>query len=542
MPYGTDFTNLVANYTTSPIALVKVGSTVQQTNVTSNNFTNPVQYVVRSADETKTNTYTIKTEIANSFPTDITISCDTINELKRIGSKIGYFETADIDLLDVHTYSLVAGTGDADNSAFTIDGDSLKTAIRFDYETKNLYSIRVKTNDNNGGTFEKVFQIQIKDYYEKITISCDTIIEIAPKNSTIGGLMYTDTLNAPHVFTLVSGVGSTDNSNFKIVGDSLVSNSLFDYETKEFYSIRVQANDNLGALYQEVLSIRIIDYFEDMEISVDTILETVNINSFITKFSNSDTLNIPHYYSLISGVGDTDNSSFKISNDTLYNTIKFDYETKTSYSIRTQVADNLGWTYEESYTFNIIDQNDEVPISAANSTTDVDENIGNQIVFNIIATDADFSPEFKILKYKQVDTLTNTNFEVDENLGIIKIINPVDYEIDTQFPLSIEISDGLNITTVGVLVKINDLNDEIPVILDTILTFQDNTILETELIQFEATDRDANSNLTFSISDDFDGTFELSSDGLLVLKKYFDYDTKNLYEFNITVSDGDNER
>lgn len=36
----------------------------------------------------------------------------------------------------------------------------------FDFETKNSYSIRVQTDDGNGGTFEKQFTITINDLDE----------------------------------------------------------------------------------------------------------------------------------------------------------------------------------------------------------------------------------------------------------------------------------------------------------------------------------------------------------------------------------------
>ncbi len=43
-----------------------------------------------------------------------------------------------------------------------------------------------------------------------------------------------------------------------------------------------------------------------------------------------------HTYSLVSGSGDTDNASFSISGANLLSAESFDYETKTSYSIRSK--------------------------------------------------------------------------------------------------------------------------------------------------------------------------------------------------------------
>jgi hypothetical protein len=49
VPYGTDVKNLIATFTASAGANVKVGSTVQQSGITTNDFTNPVVYTVTAA-------------------------------------------------------------------------------------------------------------------------------------------------------------------------------------------------------------------------------------------------------------------------------------------------------------------------------------------------------------------------------------------------------------------------------------------------------------------------------------------------------------
>ena len=63
---------------------------------------------------------------------------------------------------DKHTYSLVSGTGDADNSKFTIDANkTLKTAASFNYDHNSSLTIRVVASDQKGATFEKIFSIKI---------------------------------------------------------------------------------------------------------------------------------------------------------------------------------------------------------------------------------------------------------------------------------------------------------------------------------------------------------------------------------------------
>ena len=99
----------------------------------------------------------------NNTPTEIVLSSSSVNENLAIGTEVGTLTSTDVDNGDTHTYTLVSGNGDTDNSSFTITNDKLKSGEVFDFETKSSYSIRVQTDDGNGGTFSKSFTISITD-------------------------------------------------------------------------------------------------------------------------------------------------------------------------------------------------------------------------------------------------------------------------------------------------------------------------------------------------------------------------------------------
>ncbi len=113
--------------------------------------------------------------VFNSSPTDIILSNASIDENNEVGATIGDFSTNDPDASDTHTYTLVAGAGDTDNSSFTIDGVSLKAVGTFDFETQSSYSIRVKTDDGRGGSFEKNFTISIDNVAEPEVVVSGTV-------------------------------------------------------------------------------------------------------------------------------------------------------------------------------------------------------------------------------------------------------------------------------------------------------------------------------------------------------------------------------
>ena len=92
------------------------------------------------------------------------------------GTTVGAFSTTDLDSGDSHTYALVSGAGDTDNASFTLDGSTLKTAAIFDYETKNSYTLRVRTTDSGGLFFEQTFTISITDVNET-PIAVDDLVD-----------------------------------------------------------------------------------------------------------------------------------------------------------------------------------------------------------------------------------------------------------------------------------------------------------------------------------------------------------------------------
>lgn len=70
VPTGTDVTGLIATFDTTG-ASVKVGTVVQTSGATANDFTSPLSYVVTAADNS-TKTYMITVEVARSASKEIT--------------------------------------------------------------------------------------------------------------------------------------------------------------------------------------------------------------------------------------------------------------------------------------------------------------------------------------------------------------------------------------------------------------------------------------------------------------------------------------
>jgi hypothetical protein len=130
----------------------------------------------------------------SQVPTDISLSASSIAENNLENAVVGSLSTIDPDSSDAHSYSLVAGAGDSDNAIFNISGNSLRANGAFDYESKNSYSVRVRSTDLGGNTFEKVFEVSVTDVNETPSDTTPPVIELngAASVSVVWGETYTD--------------------------------------------------------------------------------------------------------------------------------------------------------------------------------------------------------------------------------------------------------------------------------------------------------------------------------------------------------------
>ena len=97
----------------------------------------------------------------NETPSAMAITKSNLYESNTINQVVGALSTSDQDAGDSHTYSLVSGTGSTDNAAFNVSGNQIRASQAFSSATKNSYSIRVRTTDKGGLSFEKVYTVSI---------------------------------------------------------------------------------------------------------------------------------------------------------------------------------------------------------------------------------------------------------------------------------------------------------------------------------------------------------------------------------------------
>ncbi len=216
-----------------------------------------------AVDITDNATVTITNDDFNNAPSDITLGTNSIAENNALDATIGGLITTDLDAGDTHTYSLVAGTGDDDNGSFLIDGTDLKVNnASFNFEDRASYSVRLQTDDGNGGTFAKAFTIAITNVNETpfaLSLTNNTIDE-ADEAQEVGSFMTLDPDNGDTFsYALITGAGDTDNAEFEISGLTLRTVGLINFEAGATRSVLVQVTDAGGLTFNQAFTINIAE-------------------------------------------------------------------------------------------------------------------------------------------------------------------------------------------------------------------------------------------------------------------------------------------
>jgi VCBS repeat-containing protein len=133
----------------------------------------------------------------DASPNDIALTPATIAENQPSNTTVGTLSTVDPDIGQTHSYVFVSGSGDANNSSFTIIGNQLKANASFDFETKNSYTVRVKSTDSGVPplSVEKQITIMVSNVNEAPVAVVDsyTINEDTALTVVAAGVLSNDT-------------------------------------------------------------------------------------------------------------------------------------------------------------------------------------------------------------------------------------------------------------------------------------------------------------------------------------------------------------
>ncbi|MBU6216090.1 MAG: cadherin repeat domain-containing protein, partial [Acidobacteria bacterium] len=494
-------------------------------------------------------TFTITVNNLNEAPTDITVTPSSIEENNTAGDTVGTLAATDPDAGDTHIFTLVAGAGATDNASFTIDGDSLKLNVSADFETKSSYSLRVRAEDGDGATFEKVLTVTITDVDEAPTaldLSATSLDENVAANTTVGTLSTTDPdAAATHAYTLVAGAGDTDNARFNVSGSALRISASPDFETKSSYSVRVRTTDQGSLSFEETFTITVNNLNEaptNVTLTPSSIGENNTAGDTVGTLAASDPdAGDTHTFTLVAGTGDTDNAEFSIVGTSLKISDSADFETKSSYSLRVQAEDADGATFEKALTVTITNAN-EAPTALDLSVTSIDENVAaNSTVGTLSTTDPDAAATHTYTLVAGAGDTDNASFNVSGSA--LRISASPDFETKDSYEVRVRTTDQGSLFLEEIFtITVNNLNEAPTNITVTPSSIEENNTAGDTVGTLAATDPEAGDTHTFTLvagtGATDNGSFTIVGDSLQI-DVSADFETKSSYSLRVQAEDGD---
>lgn len=526
------------------------GSTLRATN--SFDFETKSSYTVRvrSTDQdgffTDKN-FTITVTNVNEASTDVSISPPAIFENAGENATVGSLSTVDPDAGDTFTYTFVSGNGDADNAAFNINGSTLRATNSFDFETKSLYTVRVRSTDQGGWFVEKALIISVTNTNEAPTefdLAPQTVAENGGTNATVGTLttIDPDTGNT-FVYSLITGTGDSDNAAFNIGGSALRATNNFDFETKSSYTVRIRSTDQGGLFVERAFTISVSNVNDpptNIDLAISSIPENSSANATVGTLSTLD----PDFgntftYSLIAGTGDTNNSAFSIVGTTLIATNSFDFELKSSYSIRVRSTDQSGLFVDKAITITVTDVN-ETPSSIGLTSTTIAENAGPNASVGALSTiDQDTGNTYLYALASGAGDTDNASFTVSGST--LRTTGSFDFETKSSYAIRLRSTDqGGLFTEKTFVITVTNVN-ETPSDLDlTPKTIAENSGANATVGTLSSSDPDAVSTFVYTLvagnGDTDNAAFNISGLALRATQN-LDFETKSSYSVRVRSTD-----
>ena len=110
-----------------------------------------------------------------------------------------------------------------------------------------------------------------------LTLSTSTIAENQVIGTVVGNLTTTDPdTGDTFTYSLVTGIGATDNSVFTISNNQLKTKAVFDFEAKNSYSIRVRTTDQGGLFFEQQLTIGVTDLNDNDSFTTTALQDIIN--------------------------------------------------------------------------------------------------------------------------------------------------------------------------------------------------------------------------------------------------------------------------
>ena len=433
----------------------KVPSTPIQVNVKKDTLVEPNEYLVLHIDSI---TGAILPNGETSGELVIHIIDAPIGHVEFDTTKTYKFE--ENKLGEVDAIKILNGT---ENTRFHLDSaytdryelDSLTGKLTLigeplDYEKAAIDVIKVTLTDTGNVSVTRNIPISVIDVNEAPTI--DDVTTNLPENlihpfmveKLVAKDPDTKTEFTQNVFTMLEG----DTSIFRLDSDGeLWAKKTFDYETdQKTYTIKVLVQDKNDPSLKDsaIVTVNITNSNDGPKFDThDTTFYVDENKPFKDSVKATDQDGDKITYSIVGTV------PFKIdSTGVITSTRTFDYEKEKGFTFKVVADDGKA---KDTMTVNIKVTDVNEPVHTKDTTFVVDEGKTGEIG-KVKGEDEDGKP----VKFSCDDTV---HYSIDTNTGILRLVDPFDYEVTKSDTVKVFVTDGVFTDTAIVVVDVKNVNE-----------------------------------------------------------------------------------
>jgi hypothetical protein len=298
-----------------------------------------------------------------------------------------------------------------------------------------------------------------------ITLSPATIAENNAVSAQVGAFSTTDSdVGNTFVYTLVAGTGDTDNASFNIINGNLVATTVFDYETRNSYWVRVRSTDQGGLYFEKQLTILGTDVNESPIVTSDGVASVAESQTAVQTVTGTDPDAGTTLSYRISGGADSALFTINSSTGVLTFVSAPDYEIPTDagtnnvYDVTVEVSDGT-LTATKAVAVTVTNVNEAPSITSSGAVNAAENQTAAQTV---VGSDSDAS---STLTYSITGGADSVKFTINSSTGVLTFVsapdfeNPTDVGTNNVYDVIVEVSDGMLTATKAVTVTVTNIID-----------------------------------------------------------------------------------
>jgi photosystem II stability/assembly factor-like uncharacterized protein len=303
VPYGTDISNLVANFTVSNLAQVKIGSIAQTSGKTANNFSQIVNYLV-TAQDGSTKNYSVSilvtppssvkdiTAFSIQSPTiDFVIKDTNITATVPFGTKLNNL----VATFNQSSFASVSVGGKVQESTVTMN--NFNTVLVYEVTaqdgSKKLYRVLISVTP---ASIEKEITVfNLLSPAVKGDINGNTITVSVPYGTDVTKLVSTFTLS-PFAVVKVNGIPQTNGVTQNDFTNPVSYGVFAQDNSSKVYTVIVLVAPRVKSAAKEILSFSVSSPNTSCVVSTNAITATVpygtDVKNMIATFVASDSAKV----------------------------------------------------------------------------------------------------------------------------------------------------------------------------------------------------------------------------------------------------------